>query len=348
MIGCINKSSREFRRLKQTSGLPESDLETQCRIFLDKYDRFPNLDELVGVNSESAVKEALHMGKSNVCSIDTLFKETKTDNIDNAVISLNSQYKDLQIQALQLKNSVILDIQHKPQTNVELKQPQHESNIENNFLVFNEIADKLNKYYGVPIQTITIQEMQNDPNLSQLVDAYSSKAFIYNDTIYINTDIATIDSPIHELLHIFVGSMRTINPDLYYSLVQTAEQFQDYEQIAKQYPNRTQGDLDEEVFIQELAKYLTGQVSNIDKLPNVHEIIYTIQDVLNTTMMGNYSAQAIDDPYNDSIRSMNYYLDSNLCEHADSSILKAAKQSRQLANMKEQLLTDKVLQEECD
>ena len=39
-----------------------------------------------------------------------------------------------------------------------------------------------------------------------------AKAFIYNGNIYINTDNATIDSPIHEMLHIVIGGLSRSNP----------------------------------------------------------------------------------------------------------------------------------------
>jgi hypothetical protein len=47
------------------------------------------------------------------------------------------------------------------------------------------------------------------------VDVNSAKAFIKNGTIYINIDNATIDSPIHEMLHLFIGSISFSNPQLF-------------------------------------------------------------------------------------------------------------------------------------
>ena len=46
-----------------------------------------------------------------------------------------------------------------------------------------------------------------------------------------------------------------------------ATQFPSFEFTAKFYGNRTTGDLCEEVFITEFAKYLTGQENDIPNLP---------------------------------------------------------------------------------
>ena len=46
-----------------------------------------------------------------------------------------------------------------------------------------------------------------------------AQAFILNGNIYVNTDSATVDAPIHEQLHLFLGSIRFGNPNLYFQLV---------------------------------------------------------------------------------------------------------------------------------
>jgi hypothetical protein len=60
-----------------------------------------------------------------------------------------------------------------------------------------------------------------------------------NNNIYINTDLATLDSPIHEILHLVLGSIKFQNPKLYTDLVSLAVQFGNFNKIAKKYPNRT-------------------------------------------------------------------------------------------------------------
>ena len=55
---------------------------------------------------------------------------------------------------------------------------------------------------------------ENIPNASIL------NAFVENGIIYINTDNLKADSPIHEMLHIFLGGTKFTSPDLYNTLLE--------------------------------------------------------------------------------------------------------------------------------
>ena len=48
---CINKNSVEYQALKNKSGIPEFILEAISAEYLEKYGRFPELDELPKSNS---------------------------------------------------------------------------------------------------------------------------------------------------------------------------------------------------------------------------------------------------------------------------------------------------------
>ena len=47
---CINTKSFEFQTLKEKSGLSDFELEYQVQAFQEMYGRWPNLDELEGVD----------------------------------------------------------------------------------------------------------------------------------------------------------------------------------------------------------------------------------------------------------------------------------------------------------
>jgi len=91
-------------------------------------------------------------------------------------------------------------------------------------------------------------------------------------------DNMSADSPIHEILHIFLGSMSRFNPNLFYQLVSSVEQLPDYDYRSKFFPNRTISDIDEEIFVEELAKHLTGDSSLLDNLDKniLNKILYYI------------------------------------------------------------------------
>ena len=75
------------------------------------------------------------------------------------------------------------------------------------------------------------------------------KGFVKDGNIYINVDNSTMDTKVHELMHIFLGGVRYSNPELYFSLVNQVEQLPRYEEFASNFPNRTRGDINEEIFV---------------------------------------------------------------------------------------------------
>jgi hypothetical protein len=99
--------------------------------------------------------------------------------------------------------------------------------------------DKMAKTMGINIQTMSVARMEKEGILEAIPDAASASAFIYNGNIYINSDIASIDSKVHELLHILLGSMRFKQPELYSEIIQTVQNLPNIQDIAMNYPNRT-------------------------------------------------------------------------------------------------------------
>ena len=113
MATCININSVEFQTLKSKSGLSDFELQAQCRMFLDKYDRFPYLDELVNGNSEPYLKDALKMTGTSA-KINNILEVTGTDNIEEANVALNDEFRDLEITLVPLKTSAHVEIEHRP------------------------------------------------------------------------------------------------------------------------------------------------------------------------------------------------------------------------------------------
>jgi hypothetical protein len=69
------------------------------------------------------------------------------------------------------------------------------------------------------------------------------------------------------MTHILLGSIRFKNPELYFDLVRQSEKFSDFDERMSQMPNMAHDDAMEEVFVEEVGKYLAGKQSAIDKLP---------------------------------------------------------------------------------
>lgn len=189
-------------------------------------------------------------------------------------------------------------------------------------------------------------------NRAGFSDAINNGAvsFISNGEIYINTDVATVDAPIHEILHVLVGSIKFQNPQLYESLTSLSQNFENYNRIARLYPNRTQQDINEEVFVNEFAKYITGN-SQLDNLPeNIqYEIVYNITRLLDSMLMGDSSVRniPINQLYQMSLREIAQTVNSAIMSNSLNFNLSDAEISRTLANKKQELMESNELKEVC-
>lgn len=354
MIGCINTSSSEFQRLKNASGLPEQTVEAYCRGSSDRCGRFPYLDEMPDADSLPFITKEMNLSKNNVTSVNDFLKFSQATSIQEGIINLNNEFRDLEIDAMQIGNKVKLFIQKKPSqygSDENIEEVEQSSDLNSAFLIGDAI-NKLADLYGINIIPITISEIELNEELSQIPGINTSKAFVYNNDIYVNVDNSDIDSPLHEMLHMFFGSMRFTNPELYYQTVQMATQFPSFEFTAKFYKNRTMGDLCEEVFITEFAKYLTGQENDIPNLPKEvqHEIFYNTKRLLDIILMGDYSVKEINDReiYSYTLRDLSKFANSHFGKNSFKGSLDDAAISRIMANVKMNLVEKGELEEVCE
>ena len=349
---CINKSSREYRSLLKESGLSDFELSAQVGDFIEKYNRFPHLDELVGANSEEFIREELGIRKSdNTTKTENVLTATNTETIEEAIVTLNDKFRDKEIEISDFGGRSKFWITPRPSINMN-PTPKNEikENI-NNMMYFNSIIDKLQDLYGINIIPITNQELTSS-EWENVVGVDQAKAFIYNGNIYVNTNIATIDSPLHEMLHILFGSMKFQNRNLYSQLVSQAINFQSYREIAEQYPNRTQEDLNEEIFITELSKYLVGIPSSIEQLSGEqkYEIFYNVNRTLDTILFGDVSVNAIPhrDLYQLNLKTVAEIVNSASMTNNFRGSMNEATLHRLLANKKSELIKEGELKEECE
>lgn len=344
MLSCINKSSYEFQTLKQRSGLNEFILEAICRRFVTEYDRFPYLDELPNSNSKESLKEALHI-KDNSAKIQDILSFTGRNNIEEANISINDQFRDLETEIVPINQEAIVNITHRP-TITEEVQPVEQDNWVSNRAVISNAIDKLRELYGIKL--IETNDYQLSGKVSDRINA-----FVLNGDIYINTDHASIDAPLHEMMHLLIGSIRFTNPNLYQNLVSLASQLPNRSQLAKQYRNKSQNDINEEILVSEVAKYLSGMKSSIDKLDKKtnYEIEYNIKRVLDTILMGQDSVKTItnDRLYNMSLKQLAQEVNSTTFINQFKGTFNSEDSAlhRKLNNKKSELIKNNELQEVC-
>lgn len=349
MIACeINKNSFKYQTLKNMSGISEYSLDSFISAFQTKFGRMPELDELPKVNSEPYLNKTLNIKKlSTIKSIETqkLLDYTGTTTVEEANIKLNNLYKDLEIILTPFQSFTSIEVKHRPTPYTKIKEPLDiETFLQNSTTILSKQLQKMQKLYGIniiPLSTDEIAEL-GVPN-SSLV-----KGFVKDGNIYVNTDNATLDTKVHELMHIFLGAIRFSNPNLYFSLVNQVEQLPRYEEFSQSFPNRTREDVNEEIFVQEFSKYLTKQPSIFDSFQDLSMLMYEIYRNLDTLIDGNYSVKSLQEsPFGNTLEELFTKLQSENVINKQYGSLDDATLHRTLANVKEGLMQKKLLEERC-
>lgn len=345
---CVNKNLREYQTLKKQSGLPDFVLSAYVGDFLDKYNRFPYLDELPNSNSSKAISEELSLNKDSVTKTENILQATNTNHVDEAVQVLNNKYRDKEIEVLEIGNTSKVYITERPTINPKNINDPVDIKEVNSFHYFNDIIDKLETLYGINVIPITNAEL-NSAQWKDIIGVDGVKAFVYNGDIYLNTDIATVDSPVHEFLHLLLGGIKYSNRGLYEQLINSSEQFETYQEISENYPNRTRGDVNEEVFVTEIAKYLTGQTNAIDNLEGAvkYEIFYNINRTLDSMLMGDISVKSVKNPYDLTLKTLAQIVNSQSMVNNFRGSMNDATLNRIMANTKSELMKNGDLREDC-
>ncbi len=351
MLACINKNSVEFQTLKKRSGLSDFMLEAYCRGFTDKYGRWPYLDELPNSNSEPSLREAIKIKSNNSSKVEDILSVTGSESVSEANIKINDQYRDLEVRITPLNTEAIIDIKHRPtQNNFEQVENQFNAEDVNSVLFLNQSLEKLANLYGFQFIETNNAELNSEQWKDLVADAKTAAAFIYNGNIYINTDVASVDAPLHEMMHLLLGSVKFSNPELYNNLVSIAEQFTGYDQLIKTFHNRTRSDINEELFVTEFARYMTGNSSILSQLDErvMHDISYNIHRLLDSVLMGTDSTAIFgDDVYTMSLKQLAQKVNSAAMNNDFKGCMTDSEVHRILQNEKAELMESGKLKEFC-
>lgn len=285
--------------------------------------------------SEGGVKGLERLSKSLSKVGERLVKNKENSTITIPVLQKESSY-----------NNTILPLQ-------DIQKIQNQFNTLSNELIDNSqlvsILEKLKKSIGIQTIQVTSQDIKDSEELSKIPNILNASAFVHQGNIYVNTDFATTDSSTHELLHILLGQYKTTNYNDYMELIGQASQFMSFQRIASNYYNRAQSDIYEEVFVEEVAKWLTGKESIIPYLSDQkqYDLQFSIYNVLDSIILGKESVESFKKlmPLDFSIKELSYMLDKRELD-AESIINNSASQ-RALSNLKENLINSNNLIEIC-
>lgn len=352
MASCININAVQYRELKRLSTLPEVLLKAEIAQYQDSHNgRFPTIDELPGASSIEAIKQDLKIREDGTSNIEDILKFTGSSDLNSANVIINDKYRDLDIEIIPLNKTAIVNIKERPSLFKYVETPKKDFSFVDSAMFISSSLDKMATTMGIDIKHISTESLRAEGILDIIPDASQASAFVYNGNIYVNTDIASIDSQVHELMHILLGSMRFKNPELYMRLVQTAEMLPNFEDIAINYPNRTKADVLEEVFVEEFGKYLAGEPSEFSNFDNdtMYQIHYNITRTLDTILMGDNTTAALEDGtlYGSSLKEVAELVNSSTMVNTRHGFLEDALIHRVMANVKQELFENGDLKEEC-
>ena len=363
MLNCINPAdSQRVQDLQKKSGLSDFSLKSQIRHYTTRHNnRLPELDELVGANSEPYLREQLKLAKGKSGKILDLLNFTHTKSFKDAIIQLNNIYRDLEITGEKFNISdYSLKIKHRPtvqEYNSTDKNVITVTKEDRNFM--DATLDKLADLYGIQIIEVTNDDIHNDPELKTLVDIDKAHGFIYKGNIYINKSNNSPDTKLHEMLHLIFGSVKYQNRLLYDNLMQLAfsqEMTVGFNQFIndqkKLGDNRTMGDLAEEFMVTQLARYFTNPASGswINNLSSdmKYQVMYNMNRLLDSVFMGDVSVKAVTNLYKYSFKDIARLVNSSILTNKYQGSLEDADISRITANLKALYIKNKRLTENCE
>lgn len=364
MLNCINFDTQEVQDLQKRSGLSEFSFKSQLRHFISRHGRLPNLDEVVGANSEPNLRSTLKLNTRNAGKIDKLkevtgLKEISDNFFKDAIVALNRNYSDLLISGTQLNNdSYVLRIDHRPTVAQDyINDDPHYKNVQlskRSSSLINSVVGRLSDYLGIKINVISKEELHD--NFQEVTDKDTVKGFVLRGQIYIVSDNCSnaelAETKLHEMMHILMGSIKFTNREIYDGLVGSIVNTDAFKSYFEQSKN-TLDDAAEEFLITNLSQHLAGMSNEFFKTLDdkvAYDIGYNFNRLLDTIFMGKASTKSIPPTrlYNLTFAEVAEIVDAGIINNTFKGSLSDAQISRIYANMKSQWLQEGNLEQRCE
>ena len=130
--------------------------------------------------------------------------------------------------------------------------------------ILNIIANKLQSL-GVEIQLVETEDLE------ALELPKNTEAVVKDGIVYVNKDLATMSSPMHELLHLVFAAMRNDNFKMYQTIMYQFSNITDFNELFNQvkasdsYKNITELDQLEEAFVRYISGILDGKLESSEE-----------------------------------------------------------------------------------
>lgn len=234
----------------------------QNKFDFDKKTPIEQIKDLINENKDTIEQTINEVNKIKYRS--TYVKKVEEKGSYKTIVVSKNQYDSKQNKDSQLKTSVSAYIGN----------------------TLSKAANYFNETYGINVKICTISELENDEFLKKnnitVENLKNKKAFIFNNTIYINSTKATASDLHHEATHIFLGMLKVQDYDAYLNFINNAVKDPYIKRKIKQYKDVYKGwanqDILEEIAVDKTVEEIanggnneaSGIIKNIIKKINTY------------------------------------------------------------------------------
>ena len=177
----------------------------------------------------------------------------------------------------------------------------------------------------------------------------TDKAYVLNGEYFINSDRASIEEPLHELLHVVLASMKYSNPEQYRKLVESVEDHPLFKQVSSNY-QETNLDRLEETFIRLFTQSVRHEI-NIEGVFSEKSFEDSVKTAINNmfALQMDTSEEFSYNLLDSSVKDILLNFGSSLIENSDSLYNKDnAIEMMKVSSTLRQLIKEGNLKEKCN
>lgn len=211
------------------------------------------------------------------------------------------------------------------------------------------VGQVLQSQFGVNINMMTSSEIvEKYPD----IDANTTKAFVRDGEIYINTTQAEASDPLHEFTHIILGVLKA-NPELsknyeqlMYIVSRTEEGKRKIQKLRDIYTDASEMDLMEEAFVDLFGRHIMGELK-----PGFENLFTSVDKYIKdaTKIVFNNPIEDLTSFYGSSIQTVFRRFNSDIASLLDGRKINFAEtgQSRKISNWISKQIKEGTIKEKC-
>ena len=211
------------------------------------------------------------------------------------------------------------------------------------------IGQVLQSQFGVNINMLTSSEIvEKYPD----IDVNTTKAFVRDGEIFINTTLSEVTDPLHEFTHIILGVLKA-NPELsknyeqlMYIVSKTEEGKRKIQKLRDIYTEASEMDLMEEAFVDLFSRHIMGELK-----PGFDNLFTSVDKYIKdaTKIVFNNPIEDLGSFYGSSIQTVFRRFNSDIASLLDGRKIDFAetRQSRRISNWISKQIKEGNIKEEC-